>query len=159
VTSADIILHVRDIANPDSAMQKAQVLSVLADLGVTDGEEGEESNVPIVEIWNKWDQLDAERREELAGLAASDPDILPLSAQTGFGVNALVELLGERLTGDAKLHALTIPSSNGQRIAWLYAHGEVLADEEGDESEGEPTRQLKVRLTEREYGRYLTLGD
>ncbi len=158
VTSADIILHVRDIANPDSAMQKAQVLSVLADLGVIDGEEGDESSVPIVEIWNKWDLLDAERREELGGLAASDPDILPLSAQTGFGVDALVELLGQRLTGDASLHELIVPSSDGQRLAWLYARGEVLSDEEGEEAEVGPTRRLKVRLTSREYGRYLAMG-
>ncbi len=158
VTSADIILHVRDIANPDSAMQKAQVLSVLADLGVTNGEEGEASGVPIIEVWNKWDLLDDERREELGGLAQGDPDILPLSAQTGFGFDALVELLGQRLTGDAQLHVFTIPSSNGQRLAWLYAHGEVLSDEEGGQSEGEPAHQLKVRLTAREYGRYLAMG-
>jgi GTP-binding protein HflX len=159
VISADIILHVRDIANPDSAMQKAQVLSVLAELGVTDGKDGEGSSVPIVEIWNKWDLLDAEKREELGGLAQADPDTIPLSAQTGFGVDALVELLGQRLTGDAQLHVLTVPSSNGQRLAWLYAHGDVLSDEEIDESEGEPARQLEVRLTAREYGRYLAMGD
>src|SRR5690606_21443181 len=65
VTEADVILHVRDIANPDSAMQKREVLGVLRDLGVIEGEEAQ-SSVPILELWNKWDLLTADRREELA---------------------------------------------------------------------------------------------
>ena len=54
VTEADVILHVRDIANPDSAMQKREVLGVLRDLGVIEGE-GDDASVPILELWNKWD--------------------------------------------------------------------------------------------------------
>ncbi len=40
VTEADLILHVRDIANPDTAAQKRQVLEVLGDLDVIQGEGG-----------------------------------------------------------------------------------------------------------------------
>ena len=39
VTGADLIVHVRDIANPETAAQKQQVLQVLADLGVASGED------------------------------------------------------------------------------------------------------------------------
>lgn len=156
VTAADIILHVRDIANPDSATQKAQVLTVLEDLGVIDGEEGE-SAIPIIEVWNKWDLLDEERREALATMADADDDILPISAMTGLGVDALLQCLGKRLTGDARIHELMISASDGQRLAWLYAHGEVISDEDGGESEQGPLRHLKVRLTPREFGRYQAL--
>ena len=38
VTAADLIVHVRDMANPDNAMQKRQVMEVLTDLGVLDAE-------------------------------------------------------------------------------------------------------------------------
>src|SRR4029079_3560371 len=74
VTAADVILHVRDIANPDSAAQKRQVLNVLEELGVIEGEGGE-SAIPIVELWNKWDLLDAERRIEIEALATIDHEV------------------------------------------------------------------------------------
>ncbi len=156
VTAADIIVHVRDIANPDTATQKAQVLAVLADLGVIDGEEGE-STIPIIELWNKWDLLDEDRRSDLEVVAAADEDILPMSAITGFGVDAVMERLGSLLTGDARTHEIIVPASYGQKIAWLHAHGDVLEDIDGGEGADGPTRKLVVRLTAREFGRYSSM--
>ena len=156
VTAADIIVHVRDIANPDTATQKAQVLAVLADLGVIDGEEGE-STIPIIELWNKWDLLDEDRRSDLEVVAAADEDILPMSAITGFGVDAVMERLGSLLTGDARTHEIIVTASDGQKIAWLHAHGDVLEDIDGGEGADGPTRKLVVRLTAREFGRYSSM--
>jgi GTP-binding protein HflX len=156
VTEADLILHVRDIANPDSAAQKRQVLEVLAELGVTQGE-GRETRVPILELWNKWDLLSDERRKELAHLAENDPDVLPISAETGFGVEAMLDRIGRLLTKGAQVHSLTVPASDGARIAWLHRHGEVLAERDAGEGEAGPLRRLDVRLTEKEFGRYAAL--
>ena len=158
VTAADVILHVRDIANPDTDQQKAQVLAVLADLGVMDGEGGEPS-VPLVEVWNKWDALSPDRAEELLGAARARPDeiIVPLSALTGQGCEALLTTTGRMLTGDAREFSFTLDASDGQRLAWLYAHGEVLADTEVLTGGAEPQRQLRVRLTTREAGRFAQL--
>ena len=153
VTSADIICHVRDIANPDSAAQKRQVLEVLADLGVAEGE-----GAPILEIWNKWDLLSPERQEELASLASKDVEVVPISAITGFGVGELTARLGEVLTRGARVHTFRIEAKDGARLAWLHAHGEVL-EEQTVESAGmaAPARELTVRLTEKEFGRYMAL--
>jgi len=156
VTEADVILHVRDIANPDSAMQKREVLGVLRDLGVIEGE-GDESSVPILELWNKWDLLDGERREELTAAAEADRAIVPISAATGQGVDALLTRLGTALTEGARVHSFTLPASDGARIAWLHAHGEVLEEREAGEGQDGPLRRLDVRLTEREFGRYASL--
>ncbi len=156
VTAADVILHVRDIANPDSAAQKRQVIDVLAELGVIEGEGGE-GRMPILELWNKWDMLDEERREELAVLAAANEDILPLSAVTGFGVDRLLDRLGELLTKGARRHVITLPASAGRKIAWLHRHGEVLGEEELGEGLGEPQRRIEVRLTDKEFGRFEAL--
>jgi GTP-binding protein HflX len=156
VTEADLILHVRDIANPDSAAQKRQVLEVLGELGVIQGEGGE-SLVPILELWNKWDLLVDERRDELVALAAQDPTVLPLSAETGFGIEAMLERVGRLLTEGARVHSFTIPASDGQRIAWLHAHGEVLRESDAGQAEGGPLRRLDVRLTDKEFGRYVAL--
>jgi len=154
VTAADLIVHVRDIANPDSAAQKRQVLAVLGDLGVI---EGEEPAIPIIEVWNKWDLLDEERRLEIEALAAMDPEVLPLSAATGFGVERLLDRLGEVLTQGARWHTITLPASAGQKIAWLHSHGEVLAEEEAGEGEEGPLRRIEVRLTDKEFGRFEAL--
>ena len=156
VTEADVILHVRDIANPDSAMQKRQVLDVLRDLDVIE-REGDESAVPIVELWNKWDLLDDERREELTAAAAADGGVVPISAATGQGVEALLARLGTALTEGARVHSFTLSASDGARMAWLHAHGEVLDEREAGEGQDGPLRRVDVRLTEREFGRYAAL--
>ena len=156
VTEADVILHVRDIANPDSAMQKRQVLDVLRDLGVIE-REGDESAVPILELWNKWDLLDDERREELTAAAAADGGVVPISAATGQGVEALLAQLGTALTEGARVHSFTLSASDAARIAWLHAHGEVLDEREAGEGQDGPLRRVDVRLTEREFGRYAAL--
>ena len=156
VTAADVILHVRDIANPDSAAQKRQVLGVLEELGVIEGEGGE-SAIPILELWNKWDLLGDERRIEIEALAAIDPEVIPISAVSGFGVASLRERLGEVLTEGARRHTITLPASAGQRIAWLHSHGEVLAEEEAGEGDEGPLRRIEVRLTDKELGRFEAL--
>jgi GTP-binding protein HflX len=156
VTEADVILHVRDIANPDSAAQKRQVLEVLEELDVIEGEDGE-MRVPMLELWNKWDLLDDERREDLAALAEQDVDVLPISAETGFGVAEMLDRVGRLLTEGARVHHITVPASDGARIAWLHAHGEVLDEQEAGEGEDGPLRRLDVRLTDKEFGRYAAL--
>ncbi|VVT15497.1 GTPase HflX [Erythrobacter sp. EC-HK427] len=157
VTAADIVLHVRDIANPDTAQQKREVLSVLADLGVVD-EAGEGIDAPVVEVWNKWDLLDAEAREELGARAATDDAVVPISAVSGEGVSSLAEYLGAVLTKGAQTYTLTLSASDGARLAWLHAHGAVLADDDAGEGEGGPQRRLVVRLTDKEFGRFESLG-
>ncbi|APE28703.1 GTPase HflX [Aurantiacibacter gangjinensis] len=156
VTAADIVLHVRDIANPDNAAQKKQVLNILQDLGVVD-ETGQAQDAVLLEVWNKWDKLSAEQAEALAEIADQQDDVIRMSAQTGEGIDALGEKLGKVLTSGARTLSLTISASDGARIAWLHQHGEVLADEDGGEGEDGPMRQIEVRLTEKELGRFEAL--
>lgn len=159
VTAADVIVHVRDIANPDSSAQKAQVLQVLADLGLIDTEEDNVRRVPMVEVWNKWDLLDAGQMADLDEERArrKDEKIVTLSALTGHNCDELLSVLGHMLTAEAQNYAFVLPAADGQRIAWLHAHGEVVSDEEAGEGEQGPQRRLTVRLTPREFGRYSRL--
>ena len=152
VTGADIICHVRDMANEAAGAQKAQVLGILEDLGII-AEKGGPSRIPILEVWNKWDAVEHDRRAELEPLAAAAGDVAVVSALTGEGVGDLLDRLGRLLTGAARTVELTIPSSDGRRLAWLHAHGEVLEDL-GD---GEEARRLTVRLNARELGQFESL--
>ena len=158
VTAADVIVHVRDIANPDSSQQKTEVLAILAELGLVEGD-GSVPRVPIVEAWNKWDLLDPDRaadlREQLAG--HSDEVIVPVSALTGEGCEVLLEAVSKLLTAGAKVHTFVVPVSDGQRLAWLHAHGEVVAEEAVEDDARGPLRRLEVRLDPRELGRFSQL--
>lgn len=155
VTGADVIVHVRDMANAAAAAQKAQVLGVLRDLGIAEGEGGE-SAIPIVEAWNKIDLLAAAERDRMIESARQDENTVPISAVTGEGVGALLARIDALLTAGAKVHEFVLPAARGQKIAWLHAHGQVLEDDVVDGGD-EPKRRVRVRLTPKELGRFASL--
>lgn len=156
VTGADIICHVRDMANPSHAAQKKQVMEVLADLGVVDKDTGD-STIPILEVWNKCDLLDADSLAELRE-AAEGHEAVILSAATGEGVAVLEDRLASLLTGTAQEVSFILPLSDGRRIAWLHAHGDILAEEDAGESEAGPMRRITVRLNPKELGQFSSLS-
>lgn len=157
VTAADVIVHVRDVANPATAEQKAEVEQILADLGIN-GEGG--TIIPVIEVWNKWDLLSADDqavRQDIISAKIADVPVAPLSALTGEGVEAFLDKLGVMLTGSAQTLDLTVPLSDGQRLAWLHAHGDIVEEHQIDGEGGEPAMRIKVRLTPRELGRFTSL--
>jgi GTP-binding protein HflX len=157
VTAADVIVHVRDVANPASADQKAEVEQILADLGVN-GEGG--PTIPVIEAWNKWDLLTPEEqamRQDIIAAKVTEVPVVPVSALTGDGVAALLDQLGQMLTGGAQTLEFTVPLSDGQRLAWLHAHGDIIQEVQVDDAEIEPSMRITVRLTPRELGRFTAL--
>ena len=82
---------------------------------------------------------------------------VPISAATGEGVEALVAMLDKLLTGGAQTLDLTIPMSDGQKLAWLHAHGDVLSEVHAEDAAGSPAARVRVRLTPRELGRFYSL--
>ncbi len=123
VRDADIILHVRDIAGPDSAAQDEDVRKVLAEIGV-----GPDSGKRIVEVWNKIDQLDPEAREAVVG-RAQRVGAAAVSAVTGEGCDALLgQLTG--LVDEGPEIVFDLEASDGEALAWLYRHGRVVARED-----------------------------
>jgi len=155
VTGADIICHVRDMANPSHAAQKKQVMDVLADLDVVDRETGV-GDIPILEVWNKADLLAEDTLAELQE-AALGHNAVVMSAETGLGVEAFGERIASMLTAKACEVTVTLPLSDGRRIAWLYAHGDILGEQDADEGEEGPQRTFTVRLNPKELGQYATL--
>ncbi|MFG6281532.1 GTPase HflX [Sphingomonas sp. S6] len=145
VVSADLLIHVRDIAHPDTEAQRADVEAVLAEIGVSE-------TTPRFEAWNKLDLLDADQHEDVLVEAARRDDVVALSALDGEGVDQLIEQVAAKLTAGHRRYWITLPAGDGAGAAWLHAHGEVLGQE--DEGEGLSTR-YEVRLAERDYERFL----
>ena len=137
VQSADLIVHVRDVAHPDREAQREDVDDVLTSLGLA-----EEGAPPRLEAWNKIDLLSGEGRERLLGEAERRDDVVAMSALTGEGLDALRERMAEKLRSGEQVHEIRVPASDGGRIAWLHARGEVL-DQRLDHDEV----QLSVRLS------------
>jgi GTP-binding protein HflX len=156
VTGADIICHVRDMANPAHAAQKKQVMEVLGDLGVVDPKTGV-GDIPILEVWNKADLLDPAQLEALQE-AAEGQDAVVISAETGAGLDIFADRIAALLTKKAQVITVVLPLSDGRKLAWLHAHGEVLSEEEAGEGRHGPMRRLTVRLNPKELGQYNSLN-
>jgi GTP-binding protein HflX len=136
VRAADVIVHVRDIADPESEAQREDVHLVLAELGLADQVEH-----GLIEVLNKIDLLPPDQQDVLRNQAARNPAAVAVSAITGEGLDALLRLLDERISAEREVVDVTLPSSDGAAIAWLYRHGEVLA-----RNDAEGSTRLKVSL-------------
>lgn len=152
VLSADLIVHVRDIAHPDSDAQRDDVLDVLGELGVVGEEAGEDAPL-IIEAWNKLDLLDADAGALVREQAARRDDVVILSALTGEGVDRLQRAISDRMTRGAKVYGLRIPVTDGAALAWLHEHGEVLsAAIDGEEN------RVEARLSDAAFARFTKRG-
>jgi|HubBroStandDraft_1064217.scaffolds.fasta_scaffold08240_4 GTP-binding protein HflX len=122
VQEAALILQVTDISNPHHAEQDAEVLKVLADLGVQDR--------PRLHVLNKVDRLG---EEDLAALKKSNGNRdlrVFTSAVTGEGLPNLVESIDAAMPVDplVKLR-FRIPTSDGRNLSLVHACGRVLHSE------------------------------
>lgn len=130
VTTADIILHVRDISHPASDSQRDDVLSILQNLGIN--EEAEEQT-PLIEIWNKVDLLEIDDFNLLQDQAAKSDNILMVSAQTGKGVEALLQHLSEVIAQNNETRNIEMRTGEGEILAWLHNKGSVKSTAENGE--------------------------
>lgn len=147
VLDADLIVHVRDIAHPETEEQAKDVLDILRDLGI-DPEQGER----MVELWNKVDLLDAEARSALENTAGRNGDTVVMSAMTGQGMDALCDAIDSHLDEVASEETITLGYDAGQRRAWLFSRKLVQ-----DEAQDEDGFTLTVRWTERQKNQFATL--
>ncbi len=128
VDAADIILHVRDIAHPDTDAQKADVQAVMRDMGIDP-----DADDRVIEVLNKIDALDAGACEAVLAQAQRNPRAVAVSARTGAGFDALDRLLDQRMNAHRRVVDLAVGLDDGAALAWLYAKGEVLERRDDEE--------------------------
>ncbi len=142
VLEADLILHVRDLSDPDNQAQASDVLRILSDLGIDEKEASER----LIEVWNKIDRLDDESREALRGKAATSNNTVAVSAITGDGVDELLGEIGRRLSGVLTECTVVLGIDQLQLLPWVYQH--AIVDGREDLEDGRVS--LDLRLTENE---------
>ncbi|WP_336071634.1 GTPase HflX [Nitratireductor rhodophyticola] len=139
VIEADLIVHLRDISDPDTAAQAIDVEAILGDLGVDAAD-----RMRVLEVWNKIDSLDPERRRALLeGTRASDAP-LAISAITGEGISDLLALIEERISGQLVMTSVELSPDRMSLLDWIYRNGEVVERSNNDDG----SISLKVRMTE-----------
>jgi GTP-binding protein HflX len=142
VAEADVILHVRDAAHPDSVAQRADVVAVLEDMVADDALDADWRSRTI-EVLNKADLL---------GGVAAVPDrtgAVAVSAVTGEGLAALRLAIDERIAAGMEIADYLIAPEDGARLAWLYQHGEVV-----DRQDADTAVHVTVRLLPADRARF-----
>jgi GTP-binding protein HflX len=142
VLEADLILHVRDIATPETQQQAEDVMKVLADLGIHPGEER-----PIVEVWNKIDLVSPSQRDSLRSRALQvEPPAVVVSAVSGEGTSELLERIEKMVSGERPTITVALGAEQLSAAPWLYRNTEVLERNDDPETGG---ARLKVRVAEK----------
>ena len=145
VLSANLILHVRDIAHPETEGQAENVLSIMESLGV-----GEDT--PVLEVWNKIDLLDEDTREVMNERADREEDIFAISAITGEGQGKLLDAVKAKLASETHESLLSLSFAEGRKRAWLFQEDLVQQEEQT-----ETGFDLTVRWTARQEKRFRDL--
>ena len=147
VSAADIILHVRDVAHPETTLQQQEVIKVLKDLGLEQRLEAD-----LIEVLNKIDLLALADRATLLQQTGRQAHAVALSALTGEGAGQLLADIDRRLASQRQVGHFKVPHGEGAALAWLYSHGEVLTRRDDEEF-----TYLDVRLDPADLGRYQRL--
>jgi len=128
VGQADILVHVRDMSDPDHEGRKADVEQVLDALGA-----GAQAGQVMIEAWNKIDRLEPDLREDLGWHArlprqGEAPRVVATSAATGQGLQALMAAIDQALAEDDLVMRLKFSPADAAALAWVHENGAVLEE-------------------------------
>ncbi|MEL7459528.1 MAG: GTPase HflX [Pseudomonadota bacterium] len=126
VLEADLIVHVRDIAHPETEEQADDVAAIMAELGVAE-------ETPVFEFWNKIDLLDEDAAARAAALAQRRDGVFLGAALDGSGFGPLFDAVEAALLGARSEVVLTLDPADGRRRAWLYEQGVVRAERQTED--------------------------
>lgn len=123
VIEAELVLHVRDMANHDASAQAADVNEILADLEIDIADADH-----VIEVWNKIDLLDDAGRAQVDTASKARGDGLRahlVSAVTGEGIQTLLADIETRIAGRVSDVALDIPADSLPILPWVYENASV----------------------------------
>lgn len=142
VLSADLVVHIRDIASESSKEQRNDVLNVLESLGFNDFE-----NSPnYLEVFNKIDLLDENKKNDL--LKATKPDVAVVSAKSGEGCDKLLQIIDDKLSKEFEVMELDVDIADGKKMAWIYDNTTVI-----DKKLFDDFIKFKIKLNQADKGR------
>ena len=139
VSRASLLIHVVDAADPDPDGQIDAVRVVLRQIGA--------GTVDELVVINKIDVAEPVMVERLAAL---HPGSVTISAETGTGIDRLLDAVASMLEGATTLVDLVVPYDRGDVVARLHEMGEVV----GEDHVATGTR-LRVKLPKLDADRFV----
>ena len=128
VLDADLILHVRDIAHPETIRQADNVVAILKELGIS-----QQSEDTMIAVWNKSDLLEPDQLAHATNSAARADNVCLASATRGTGLPELLDVIETALSGVTHAETLRLAHGEGKARSWLYAQS-VVREERSENS-------------------------
>ena len=141
VVEADLILHVRDMSDPDRNAQAKDVEDILESLG-----RGEGDGRKLLEVWNKIDRLEPEAAMDLKKRADGSENAIVVSALKGEGIDALLAEIERLISGTLEKRTIRIAPDEMSLLPWVYERSHVLSRQ--DEEDGAVTLDVEITAVE-----------
>jgi GTP-binding protein HflX len=117
--NADLLLHVVDAADGRRGGCIADVETVLAEIGA--------ETIPQIQVFNKIDLL-ADAKPRVERDAQARVRRVWLSAETGEGIDLLLDAVGEHFRGEELFRQVSLGPGDGRLRAWFFANAQVLTE-------------------------------
>ena len=148
VLDADLILHVRDIAHPETQAQSDDVSDILNDLGIS-----QTARDTMIEVWNKADLLNPDQLQTAQNTADRSDHIEAISAITGQGLTTLLNRISTALEDPTSTEVLRLAFAEGARRAWLFAQNVVDSETTWDQG-----YEITVTWTQKQANQFAKYG-
>ena len=141
--SADLLLHIVDISDPNYKFKMLEVDRLILDLGLKE--------IDQIIVFNKTDLLDV---KGLSSVSRPEKKKVWISAEKKIGISALEDSINYSIYGSTKIVWISLKPGHGKIRANLFSHGRVI--EERIERSG--LIQLKVELGAHELSKLISLS-
>ncbi len=116
--SADIIINVRDISNPDYKKHNEDVLNILNTIL-------ENKHTSVINVFSKFDLI---KNEDHPNKDTSKFDnSCYISSFTGYGISNLKDKIEKLIIQHKQKISVSVSLSDGKTLAWLYQNGQVIS--------------------------------
>lgn len=123
VVESDVLIHVVDASSDHYLTEKLSTLQTLKELGVEEK--------PTILALNKWDQVLPETQE---AISERNPDGIPISALTGYGLDELRDEIARVVFRYLVPLTLELPYDRMDLLNLAHAHGRVFSTEYEDKA-------------------------
>ena len=142
--SADLLIHVVDISDPDFIYKTEQVSLILKELGISD--------IPCIRVNNKFDKVDMEINGKK--VTSSNTEVW-MSALNNIGMNDLINSIQLNRKKSMVKEWVELQPNQGKIRAQLYSLGRVLEETTSDTG----LIQLQLEIDEKELGNLISDKD
>ena len=152
VVEADLVIHLRDISDPDTAAQAEDVTRILRDLGVDAHDDKR-----VLEVWNKVDLIDEAERARLLEAPTGGARPVAISAISGEGIDRLAALIEERIAGSLSTLSVIVAPEQAAEIDWLYRNTAVVTRKDREDGGVELTVRATAAVRDDIVSRFKTV--